>query len=140
MLAGKQQTLIADLNLIPDPQEKLSALAARRLAAFDPAWRHDGNLVKGCVSRVWLAGEDRDGLCHFTCDADSPMVKALVGLLCDLYSGAPPSEVIAVEPEVWEKCGLARQLTPTRLHGLSAVRARIRELAAGFLAKSAPTA
>jgi cysteine desulfuration protein SufE len=138
MLAEKQQALIADLNLIPDPHEKLSALAARKPPAFDPAWRRDENLVRGCVSRVWLAGEEHDGLCRFACDADSPMVKALAALLCDLYSGAPAAEVVAVEPELWDRCGLARQLTPTRLNGLAALRKRIRELATQFLAARQP--
>ena len=140
MLAEKQQALIADLNLISDPHEKLSVLAARNPPAFDPAWRQDANLVRGCVSRVWLVGEEREGLCRFACDADSPMVKALVALLCDLYSDSPSAEVIAVEPELWDRCGLARQITPTRLNGLAAVRARIRELATTFLASRQPPA
>ena len=138
MLAEKQSALIADLNLIPDPHEKLSALASRTPPAFDPAWRRDDNLVRGCVSRVWLAGEEREGLCRFACDADSPMVKALAALLCELYSNAPAAEVIVVEPELWDRCGLTRQLTPTRLNGLAAVRNRIRDLAAQFLAARQP--
>jgi cysteine desulfuration protein SufE len=66
------------------------------------------------------------------------MVKALAALLCDLYSGAPAAEVVAVEPELWDRCGLARQLTPTRLNGLAALRKRIRELATQFLAARQP--
>lgn len=66
------------------------------------------------------------------------MVKALVALLCELYSDAPAAEVVAVEPELWDRCGLTRQLTPTRLNGLAAVRKRIREFAMQFLAARQP--
>lgn len=130
-LAEKQRTLIEDLNLIHDPHERLTVVMARGTSSgpFDPTRRIDENLVPGCVSRVWLTGSCRNGLCQFDCDADSPMVKGLVALLCGLYSGFPPGEVLAVEPELWAACGLDRLLSPTRLNGLLAVRKRIREVA-----------
>ncbi len=132
-LAEKQQSLIDDLNLIHDPQERLAAVVSRSARPSLPeAGRAEGLLVPGCVSRVWLTGSCEDGRCRFRCDADSPMVRGLVELLCDLYSGASPPEAAAVEPEVWERCGFTKLLSPTRLNGLAAVRRRIAELAAGF--------
>jgi cysteine desulfuration protein SufE len=132
-LAEKQQSLIDDLNLIHDPHERLAAVVSRVAKPSLPeAERADSLLVPGCVSRVWLAGSCEDGRCRFRCDADSPLVRGLVALLCDLYSEAQPGEVTMVEPAVWERCGLARLLSPTRLNGLAAARRRIAELAAGF--------
>jgi cysteine desulfuration protein SufE len=58
------------------------------------------------------------------------MVAGLVALLCHLYDGAKPEEVMAVEPEVLKECGLVKVLSPTRLNGLNAVRQRMRGLAA----------
>lgn len=133
-LAEKQRQLIEDLNLIPDVQERLSALTtyAARMR-LDPAHQVDENLVPGCVSRVWLHGELRDGLTRFDCEADSPMVKALAAVLCDLYSEATPDEVVAVEPEIWQQCQFTKMLTPTRLNGLTNVRRLIREKAAAWV-------
>lgn len=137
-LQDKQQSLIEDLNLIEDPHERLSVLVARAGKSCLPeSLKTDPNLVRGCISRVWVAGSLENGRCHFRCEADSPMVKGLVALLCDLYSDAPPSEVAVTEPELWDRCGFTRLLSPTRLNGLRSVRARIRELA---LAMSAETA
>ena len=129
-LAEKQRQLIEDLLLIPDVQERLSALTsyAARMH-LPPEQQTDANRVSGCVSRVWLSGELRGGRTRFDCEADSPMVKALVALLCDLYSDATPQEVSLVEPEIWEGCHFTKMLTPTRLNGLAHVRARIRQLA-----------
>ena len=129
-LRDRQNTLISDLNLIADPHERLSVVANRATGVNLPE-RHkiDANRVPGCISRVWLIGTLEDGLCRFQSDADSPVVKGLVALLCDLYSGANPREVSGLEPELWSECGLDRLLSPTRLNGLNSVRARIRELA-----------
>lgn len=57
------------------------------------------------------------------------MVRGLIGLLCELYHGAPPAEMIALEPTIFEKLGIAKNLTPTRLNGLAAVTAYLRDYA-----------
>lgn len=131
-LAEKQQQLVADYAIIDDPQERLAAVVdqARRRPPLPEAERTEANRVKGCVSLAWVVGEVREGRCHFRCDADSPLVRGLLVLLCDFYSGAPPAEVAATEPALIEQLGLDRNLSPTRLNGLRSVRARIRDFAA----------
>jgi cysteine desulfuration protein SufE len=131
-LVEKQQRFIDGYAVIDDPQERLTAIvdSARRRPPLPDAERTEANRVKGCVSLAWVAAEVRDGLCHFRSDADSPVVRGLLQLLCDLYSATPPAEVAAVEPLIVEALGLARMLTPTRLNGLRSVRAKIREFAA----------
>ena len=125
-LAAKQAELISDLLILPDAHERLSALVSRstRMCLAEDA-KVDANRVVGCVSQVWLTASESDGIYVFNCDAESPMVKALVTLLCDLYSGSTAEEIQRVEPEVWEKCGLLKVLSPTRVNGLEAVRRRI---------------
>jgi cysteine desulfuration protein SufE len=128
-LIEKQNELISDLNVIEDAHERLSALTSYVSRTQLPDdMKGDELIVPGCISRVWVKGELQDGMTHFRCAADSPMVAGLVALLCDLYSGAIPAESSTMEPEVWQKCGFEKILTPTRLNGLAAVRARIKEL------------
>ncbi len=127
-LAAKQDELIADLNLIEDAHERLAALSSYIPGTLLPeALRHDELLVPGCISRVWVHGELREGRTHFRCAADSPMVAGLVALLCHLYSDAEPAEVVSVEPQLWQACGFTKLLTPTRLNGLASARTRLRE-------------
>lgn len=135
-LAGKQEQLIARLAIIEDPQERLAALMARAKKWPAPQPADDSQLVPGCQSRVWLQGSVENGVCRFRMECDAAMVKGLVGLMCELYDGAPPAEILAVEPEWVERLGFARMITPTRLNGLAAVRHRIRELAAQFANQS----
>ncbi len=129
-LAEKQQSLIDDLNIIDDLHERLNAVVSRG-AAMKLAEEHkiEANLVPGCVSRVWLHGDVVDGRTHFACDAESPMVKGLAALLCEIYTDSDPKAVAVIEPKVWEGCGFTKMLSPTRLNGLASVRKRIREMA-----------
>lgn len=130
-LAEKQQQTIEDLLLIEDAQERLAAVVdrAKKRPPLPEADRTEAHRVKGCISAAWVVGELRGGRCHFRSDADSPLVRGLVALLCDFYSDAPSADVAATEPELFEKTGLARSLSPTRLNGLRSVRARIRDFA-----------
>ncbi len=133
-LAEKQGGIVARLSLIEDMHERLAALMSRakKILAPDAAQLTEENRVQGCQSRVWLTGEFADGACRWRMDCEAPMVKGLVGLLCELYEGATPDEVIAFEPTLIEDLGLARMVSGTRIEGLAAVRMRMRQLAAGF--------
>ena len=136
-LDEKQQSLIDDLNIIHDPHERLNAVVSRAYAMkLDEAHKSEANLVPGCVSRVWLHGELSNGRTSFICDAESPMVKGLAALLCELYTDAEPGEAAEVEPRVWEACGFTKMLSPTRLNGLANMRVKIRAMANQFLSSN----
>jgi cysteine desulfuration protein SufE len=129
-LAAKQTELIDDLNLIEDAHERLAVLTSYIARTRLPEeLKTDDLIVPGCVSRVWVLGELREGLTHFRCAADSPMVAGLIALLCDLYNKSTPAEAAEIEPEIWTRCGFTKLLSPTRLNGLAAVRGRIKALA-----------
>lgn len=130
-VSDTQKALIDQYLLIEDPQERLSAIADRARSAppFPDALRVEANLVPGCTSRVWLAGEIIDGRCHFRADAGSVILKGVIDLLVSLYSGHPPAEVIATEPDLLQELRILHQLTPTRRNGLRHVRARFIQLA-----------
>ena len=134
-LAEKQQQLIARFQLIEDAHERLAAIVARgrKWPGLTEDQRTDAYRVPGCTSRVWLVGHVENDRCHFQMDADSPLVKGLVALLCEVYNDATPTEVARIEPEIFPALQLDRQLSPTRLHGLASVRAMIRAFAESHL-------
>ena len=131
-VAEKERHLAERLSLIEDPQERLAALMSRAKKWPQPLPEElvDANRVLGCQSRVWLVPTVREGVCRFTMECDAPMVKGLVALLCEVFDGGIPADVAATEPQIFETLGFTRMVTPTRLNGLSAVRARMREFAA----------
>ncbi len=130
-LAEKQTAMIARYRAIEDAHERLAAITSRgkKWPAPTDAERTDAALVPGCSSRVWLVGEMSEGVCRFRMDADSPLVKGLAALLCELYDGEAAAEIVALEPELAPALGLDRMLSPTRLHGFASIRAAIRRFA-----------
>ena len=123
----RQTTLIARYAILPDAHERLAALTTRRstLQALPPEARTDDALVRGCVSRVWLAGLMENGRCRFQMHAESVLVKGLAATLCEIYDNATPQEIIETEPEIFEALGIKANLTPTRLNGMAKLRERI---------------
>jgi cysteine desulfuration protein SufE len=135
-LTDKQQQLADTLAVIPDLQERLAVVVdrARKLPPLPEAERTEANLVRGCISRVHLVSELRGGRAHFRCDADSPLVRGLVALLCEFFSGATPAEIAASDADPLGELDLTKNLSPTRQNGLAAVRVAIRAFAQGQLA------
>jgi cysteine desulfuration protein SufE len=130
-LAEKLTHLVDDLAIIDDPQERLGAVVdrAKKLPPLAAHERTDETRVRGCVSLVHLVGEFRDGRCYFRCEADGPLVRGLVALLCNFYSGATPADIATFGPDPLEALDLAKNLSPTRRNGLVSARATIRAFA-----------
>jgi cysteine desulfuration protein SufE len=142
-LSEKQQQLVDDLAMIDDPQERLAVVVdrARKLPAFAAEERTDEHRVRGCISLVYLVGTlDAAGRCQFRCDADSPLVRGLVALLCSFFSGATPAEIAASNADPLGALDLTKNLSPTRQNGLASARAAIRAFAESTLAAGSPDA
>ncbi|MSU64887.1 MAG: SufE family protein [Opitutus sp.] len=131
-LAEKQRQLIEDFSCFEDPHERLSAVIdrARKIPPLGAAERVDSNRVLGCISVVRLSGTVRDGRCHFRSDADSPLVRRLVALVAEFFSGVPAAEITGLDADPLAALRLVENLSPTRRNGLTAVRAAIQALAA----------
>ena len=130
-VSERQRRLVEDLSVIPDRQERLAIVVerARRSPALPAAAKTAENRVPGCVSPVWVHADLQDGRLRLQFAAEAPVVRGLVSLMCEIYDGAELPEIVAAEPTVFEALELTRDLSPTRRHGLAAVRARIRQLA-----------
>lgn len=136
-IAEKENQLVEKFGHIPDSQERLSVVVdwARRRPKPPAELRTANNRVMGCASPVWINAELKGETMKLSGDAESPIVKGLVGLLCEVYDGASPGDALAIDSEIFEKLGLVRDLSATRRNGLAAARARVRELAAELQAK-----
>jgi cysteine desulfuration protein SufE len=127
VLAKKQQKLREDFLEIHDDHERLAAVVnrARHAPTLTPAERNDSNRVRGCISPVWLVGELRDGRCYFRGEAEGPLVKGLIALLCDFFSGATPAEILATDADPLAILELTKNLSPTRRNGIASAHAAI---------------
>lgn len=127
-LAEKQIELIRQLSALKSGQDRLSLLVegAKKLPPLPPEMRVAENLLPGCLARLWLVPQFRDGKCFFACDSDSLVVKAIAGLLCQFYSGQPPAEILAHDPAFLAPLGITQHLTPNRRNALAKIWDNIR--------------
>jgi cysteine desulfuration protein SufE len=130
-LADRLQRTVEDLSVFADPHERLAAVVdrARRVPPLPDAERTEAHRVQGCVSVVWLVGEQRDGRCYFRSDATSPLVRGLVVFLSSFFNDTPAAEILATHADPLAALDLERNLSPTRRNGLAAVRAAIHDFA-----------
>jgi len=128
------------LQALPDAHERLMWLTDRgrsapALAAME---RVPAHRVPGCASAVWLVDESAGGICRFRGDAEAPILRGLVALICDRAQGRPAAAVAADPTDVVSALGFERHLSPTRVHGLRALQAHVRARAAAHAADLRP--
>jgi cysteine desulfuration protein SufE len=130
-LAEKRQTLIDDLTTLPDAEERFTYLLAKakKWPALDAALKTEARLLPGCVSRLWLYPEFRDGRCWFRMDAEALISKGIAAVVCGFYSGETPEDILANEPDFLAEAGLTQVLSANRSNALANLRKRIRAFA-----------
>ena len=136
-----QATWLAELAARHHRQDRLNWLVehARGREPLPPEFKTDRHRVDGCLARLWLVAEYREGRCWFRCDSDSLIVQAVAGCLCDYFSGLSPAEIAASDLAPLQQAGLDQHLTPNRRDALSRVWERIRRFA-GEIPARAPSA
>lgn len=103
------------------PQELFEYIIMKNKSAtpLEKQFKTEEYLVKGCVSSLWLVPSFEDGKCRFKSDADSIITRGIAALVCSLYDGLTPDEVLAFDPSFLEELGISAHLTPNRRNGLS---------------------
>jgi len=131
--------LDAEFELLGDWEQRYRHVIdlGRGLEPLSPAEHSDANKVRGCASQVWLVTEPHgDGALTFRGDSDAHIVRGLIAILLQLYSGRMPAEILAFDAKAaFARLGLTGALSAQRSNGLFSMIERIRRDAA-----SAPSA
>ena len=127
----KCDQLVEELMPFEDPLERFAYVIDRAKDApgLEAEYKIDTFLIKGCISQLWVFPKFKDGKCYFQADSDASITKGTATLLCELYSGEPPEEVIRVEPDFLSEVGITQHLSPNRRNGLTGVREKIKAYA-----------
>ncbi len=129
----RQERMTAELAGFKNSQERFAHVVrrGREYAGLTPEFKVDANRLDGCLARVWLVSEFDNGRCRFRVDSDSAIVKGIAVILCEIYSGLPPDEILAGDPAFLEQVGLSQHLTPNRRDSLGKIWKRIHAFASG---------
>ena len=126
------QDMIDDFAFLSDWEERYSHVIdmGKSLAPLKDTERNIATKVKGCVSQVWLVSKHGDGpdpILTFRGDSDAHIVKGLVAIVIEIYSGRIASEILSLDAKtILEQLGLSEHLSTQRANGLASMIERIR--------------
>jgi cysteine desulfuration protein SufE len=130
-IEDKRDQLIEELIPFEDHLERLTYVIdrAKDNPGLDQEYKIETFLIKGCVSQLWVFPSFVDGKCHFQADSEASITKGTATLLCDLYSGESPEDIVRLEPDFLSEVGITQHLSPNRRNGLTGVREKIKAYA-----------
>lgn len=130
-IEAKRDALVEELAPFEDHFERFAYIVdrAKTNPPLDEQYKIDAFLIEGCLSRLWIYPEFKDGKCYFHTDSDAAITKGTSALLCGLYSDEKPEDVMRLEPDFLADVGITQHLSPNRRNGLTNVRKRIKAYA-----------
>jgi cysteine desulfurase / selenocysteine lyase len=129
------EELVEVFDCLPDWTMRYQQLIdlGQRLPPMPQSLKTQANFVSGCQSQVHLSARVRPGtldILEFLADSDADIVRGLIALLQQLFSGQRADAILAFDaPAFFDRLGLDRNLSLTRRNGLSAMLQRLRQLA-----------
>lgn len=140
-IPSEYTSLAEQFSLLPDGDERLMFLIdlGRKLPPIEESQQVEENLVRGCISSVWLLcerkEEDSKSTLHFQGQSDAQIVSGLVTIVLSRFSGLTPEEVLAVDTDsILEGFDLQNHLSTGRQNGLASMVERIRKYAVEAIA------
>lgn len=126
-----QAELLEEFEELEDWEERYDFIIdlGRELPAMSEQQKVEDNIVKGCMSQVWLVtGRSESGeAMKIDADSDSIIVKGLIVLLLSFYREKAPAQVATDDVEGFlATLGLNQHLSPQRRNGLFSMVKRLR--------------
>ena len=114
-IEDKRDQLIEELIPFEDHLERLTYVIdrAKDNPGLDEEYKIETFLIKGCVSQLWVFPSFAEGKCHFQADSEASITKGTATLLCDLYSGESPEDIVRLEPDFLSEVELLSIYLPT---------------------------
>ena len=94
---------------------------------FSEDWRIDANLMHGCMSKVWIIDQVKEGRHFFKGFSDAIIVKGLVSMMTGSFSGLTVDELNTLTEEHVRELNLGA-LTTQRQIGMMAMLEHMKTL------------
>ena len=135
---ARYQEFVDSLEMLDDEEmrfEYILDLAKRHKDdEFPEAWKTDANLMHGCMSKVWIVHEMKNGKNYFRGHSDAAIVNGLVTMMTESFSGLTAEELRALTLDHVRKLNLGA-LTTQRQIGMMAMLKHLQKLGVNALAR-----
>ena len=132
-----QEDIVDEFSMFDEWDERYQYVIdlGKTLPLIDEKYKSDENIIKGCQSKVWLHGEEKDGKVVFTADSDAILTKGIIAILIRVFSNQKPADILEADTAFIDDIGLKEHLSPTRANGLVSMVKQIKMYALAFQAK-----
>jgi len=133
-----QNEIIEEFSMFDDWMQRYEYIIelGKSLPLINEEYKTDENLIKGCQSKVWLHGEQKDDTIVFTADSDAILTKGIIAILIRAFSNQNAEDIINADTEFIDEIGLKEHLSATRANGLVSMIKNIKMYALAFNAKN----
>ena len=120
-------SIAEDFEILGDWDQRYQYLIelGEQLEPMPTEEKTDSNRVMPCMSQVWVSAypaPDDPETILFQGDCDTAIIKGVVALLIQLYSGKTAAQIIAFDTDaLFERIQLADNLSPNRHVGIYAI-------------------
>lgn len=132
-----QADIIDEFSLFDDWMQRYEYIIdlGKSLPLIDEQYKTEGNIIKGCQSKVWVHGELIEDKIVFTADSDAILTKGIIAILIRVFSNQKATDILDANTDFIDAIGLKEHLSPTRANGLVSMIKQIKMYALAFNAK-----
>ena len=129
-----QAEIIDEFSMFDDWEERYQYIIdlGKSLPLIDQKFKTEENIIKGCQSKVWLKGEQKDNKIVFTADSDAILTKGIIAILIRAFSNQKPEDILQSDTNFIDTIGLKDHLSATRANGLVSMVKNIKMYAFAF--------
>lgn len=115
-----QNEIVDEFSLFDDWMQRYEYMIelGKSLPLIDDRYKTDGNIIKGCQSKVWVHAELEEDKVVFTADSDAIITKGIIAILIRVFSHQHPKDILGANTDFIDEIGLKEHLSPTRANGL----------------------
>lgn len=132
-----QDEIVDEFSMFDDWMQRYEYIIelGKNLPLIEETAKTDDNLIKGCQSKVWLQGQQKEDKIVFTADSDAILTKGIIAILIRAFSNQKPADILKADMDFIDEIGLKEHLSPTRANGLVSMIKNIKMYALAFDAK-----
>ncbi len=129
-----QAEIVDEFSLFDDWMERYEYIIelGKNLPIIKDEFKTESNIIKGCQSKVWLQGEQKDDKIIFTADSDAILTKGIIAILIRTFSNQKASDILDAKMDFIDEIGLKEHLSATRANGLVSMIKQIKMYAFAF--------
>ena len=129
-----QEEIVEEFSMFDDWMERYEYIIelGKNLPLIKEEFKTENNPIKGCQSKVWLQGEQKDDKIIFTADSDAILTKGIIAILIRVFSNQSAKDILDADMSFIDEIGLKEHLSPTRANGLVSMIKNIKMYALAF--------